>query len=198
MVAFSLTPILIVLPSVFYLATYTSWDKRHIVENNQKASGAALATFEYFAARPEERPANTRLIFAAFSGRQNGNSGAAAFVKQHWGRDDLLINPAVIDVEAITGGDFTVPEYDAAAFKASGADAAAKLKAALDAANIAYVSTGKKLASGSDHTFSAFTAKQIEAATLAVRENTTDAIDFNESETITSVIKVLIETVKRL
>ncbi|MDR3216106.1 MAG: hypothetical protein LBT55_01655 [Clostridiaceae bacterium] len=200
LVTLSLLPLLIMLPSIFYLATYTSWDKRHIVENNQKATGAALAAFEYFAARPEERPENTRIIFAAFSGRQNGNSGAFAFLKQHWGRDDLLVNPAVIDIETIEGGKFVLPGYDNSGFQPSGTDATAKLKAALEEEKIEYTALGKELAAGAEHAFAAFSKNRIEAATLILKGDTdapSNEIETVEIETVEAAINTLIAAVKQ-
>lgn len=165
-------PLILGIAAIFFTATYTSWDKRNIIKNNLQSATTALGVFQYFAARPEALPEGTRLVYLALSAKNNGNTGAFAFIKQHKERskDGLLENATVIEVGDIVSKDLTLVGFDLMSMTEADKKVSDALRKALDDSKKEYAVLENKQGDLLHHSFAAFCSKGISAGCVSARK----------------------------
>jgi len=89
----------------FYILTsYLSWKKEKAspgAMDNLSGVGIAMQLAKYFKDNPELIPDNCRIMFAAMGSEEAGLKGAYAYVKEHYGKDDILNNAYVVNIDSI-------------------------------------------------------------------------------------------------
>lgn len=100
--------------SIAYLCTYATYIKSGAYKSKSGLSGAgvALAVGKHFADNPEELPDNVRIIVAAFGSKNAGAKGSEQFVHTHWNKDDLLVNPVILNLDKLYTGDYQLISED--------------------------------------------------------------------------------------
>lgn len=103
-------PLIICGFSIFYLATYFSYNRKHSKKGRSGivASGMALAVTDYFRQHPGKIPDNCRFIIASFGSKECGAKGSEQFLEEHWGRDDALINPYFVNISEVETNGYKV------------------------------------------------------------------------------------------
>lgn len=81
--------------SVVYMATYVTYFKLGARMNKNALSGLGLtlAVAQHLKLNSEEIPSDVRVVVAAFGSSYAGAKGSEAFLEEHYGKDNLLINP---------------------------------------------------------------------------------------------------------
>lgn len=89
--------------AIFYLITYFSYKKRNGTIGREGLQGAALtlAVADYLRLHPESVPDNCRIIVASFGSKECGAKGSEQLILQHYGSDDLLINPVCLNFQKV-------------------------------------------------------------------------------------------------
>ncbi len=89
--------------AVAYMATYVTYFKLGARMNKNALSGlgVTLAAVQHVKINREELPSNVRLVVVAFGSSYAGAKGSEAFLAEHLGKDNLLINPVFVDVSAL-------------------------------------------------------------------------------------------------
>ena len=100
--------------SVFYMATYVTYFKLGARMNKNALSGLGLtlAVAQHLKLNSEEIPADVRVVVAAFGSSYAGAKGSEAFLEEHYGKDNLLINPVFLDVSALRKNEANVVVAD--------------------------------------------------------------------------------------
>lgn len=88
---------------VVYMATYVTYFKLGARMNKNALSGLGLtlAVAQHLKLNSEEIPSDVRVVVAAFGSSYAGAKGSEAFLEEHYGKDNLLINPVFLDVSAL-------------------------------------------------------------------------------------------------
>lgn len=100
--------------AIFYLVTMFSYKKRNsnIGHEGLQAAGVSLAVADYLRLHPELIPDNTKVVLACFGAKECGAKGAEQLILQHYGRDESLINPVVINFSKVGDCDNVVIQGD--------------------------------------------------------------------------------------
>lgn len=100
--------------SVVYMATYVTYFKLGARMNKNALSGLGLtlAVAQHLKLNSEEIPSDVRVVVAAFGSSYAGAKGSEAFLKEHYGKDNLLINPVFLDVSALRKNEANVVVSD--------------------------------------------------------------------------------------
>lgn len=100
--------------AIFYLVTMFSYKKRNsnIGHEGLQAAGLALAVADYLRLHPELIPENTKVVLACFGAKECGAKGAEQFIEQHYGRDEFLVNPVVLNFAKVGDCDNVVVQGD--------------------------------------------------------------------------------------
>lgn len=99
---------------VVYLATYVTYFKLGARMNKNALSGLGLtlAVAQHLKLNSEEIPSDVRVVVAAFGSSYAGAKGSEAFLEEHYGKDNLLINPVFLDVSALRKNEANVVVSD--------------------------------------------------------------------------------------
>lgn len=99
---------------VVYLATYVTYFKLGARMNKNALSGLGLtlAVAQHLKLNSEEIPSDVRVVVAAFGSSYAGAKGSEAFLEEHYGKDNLLINPVFLDVSALRKNEANVVVAD--------------------------------------------------------------------------------------
>jgi hypothetical protein len=91
-----------------------SYKKRNsnIGHEGLQAAGVSLAVADYLRLHPELIPDNTKVVLACFGAKECGAKGAEQLILQHYGRDESLINPVVINFSKVGDCDNVVIQGD--------------------------------------------------------------------------------------
>lgn len=89
--------------AIFYLITYFSYKKRNssIGHEGLQGAGLTLAVADYLRLHPDAVPENCRIVLACFGAKECGAKGSEQFITQHYGRDELLVNPVFLDIAKV-------------------------------------------------------------------------------------------------
>lgn len=100
--------------SVVYMATYVTYFKLGARMNKNALSGLGLtlAVAQHLKLNSEEIPSDVRVVVAAFGSSYAGAKGSEAFLEEHYGKDNLLINPVFLDVSALRKNEANVVVSD--------------------------------------------------------------------------------------
>lgn len=100
--------------SVVYMATYVTYFKLGARMNKNALSGLGLtlAVAQHLKLNSEEIPSDVRVVVAAFGSSYAGAKGSEAFLEEHYGKDNLLINPVFLDVSALRKNEANVVVAD--------------------------------------------------------------------------------------
>ena len=100
--------------SVVYMATYVTYFKLGARMNKNALSGLGLtlAVAQHLKLTSEEIPSDVRVVVAAFGSSYAGAKGSEAFLEEHYGKDNLLINPVFLDVSALRKNEANVVVAD--------------------------------------------------------------------------------------
>lgn len=100
--------------SVVYMATYVTYFKLGARMNKTALSGLGLtlAVAQHLKLNSEEIPSDVRVVVAAFGSSYAGAKGSEAFLEEHYGKDNLLINPVFLDVSALRKNEANVVVAD--------------------------------------------------------------------------------------
>lgn len=99
---------------VVYMATYVTYFKLGARMNKNALSGLGLtlAVAQHLKLNSEEIPSDVRVVVAAFGSSYAGAKGSEAFLEEHYGKDNLLINPVFLDVSALRKNEANVVVSD--------------------------------------------------------------------------------------
>lgn len=99
---------------VVYMATYVTYFKLGARMNKNALSGLGLtlAVAQHLKLNSEEIPSDVRVVVAAFGSSYAGAKGSEAFLEEHYGKDNLLINPVFLDVSALRKNEANVVVAD--------------------------------------------------------------------------------------
>lgn len=100
--------------SVVHMATYVTYFKLGARMNKNALSGLGLtlAVAQHLKLNSEEIPSDVRVVVAAFGSSYAGAKGSEAFLEEHYGKDNLLINPVFLDVSALRKNEANVVVAD--------------------------------------------------------------------------------------
>lgn len=100
--------------SVVYMATYVTYFKLGARMNKNALSGLGLtlAVAQHLKLNSEEIPSDVRVVVAAFGSSYAGAKGSEAFLEEHYGKDNLLINPVFLDISALRKNEANVVVSD--------------------------------------------------------------------------------------
>ena len=100
--------------AIFYLLTMFSYKKRNsnIGHEGLQAAGLSLAVADYLRLHPELIPENTKVVLACFGAKECGAKGAEQLILQHFGRDEFLVNPVVLNFAKVGDSDDVVIQGD--------------------------------------------------------------------------------------
>lgn len=100
--------------AIFYLLTMFSYKKRNsnIGHEGLQAAGLSLAVADYLRLHPELIPENTKVVLACFGAKECGAKGAEQLILQHYGRDEFLVNPVVLNFAKVGDSDDVVIQGD--------------------------------------------------------------------------------------
>lgn len=99
---------------IVYMATYVTYFKLGARMNKNALSGLGLtlSVAQHLKLNAEEIPSDVRVVVAAFGSSYAGAKGSEAFLEEHYGKDNLLINPVFIDLCALRKNDVNVVVSD--------------------------------------------------------------------------------------